>query len=159
MIDQNEVKRLLRVHANGVSRWLTLDIASQVDLLNAVASGNHDSDRDNDNLHEAVDEAHDLIMAMLFGHAWNGDIVDPHFWDTDIGRVMLNVRLWLDDDELITFSEAALILRGSSDTRDLVYINDQIKRGKLDRYTDLNEPNPQKAGRVSKQQVERVKNV
>lgn len=90
---------------------------------------------------------------ILFSHAWNGNVIDPEFWQSEIGQAILKVRLWLDNDELITLKEAAIILRGNAESRDLVWINDQIKKGKLTRYIDSDEPNPQRSGRVRKLDV------
>lgn len=157
-LSEAEIKRLMTAHHAELTRWLALDIGKHVDLLNAVAAGQHDNEDDRDRLYDAVTNAHDLVMAMLHTNAINDDSnISDRFWNTDAGRVILNVRLWLDDDEMITLTEAAEILRGGSETRDLVWINDQIRRGKLDRYTDLSEPNPQRAGRVSRAQVEALK--
>lgn len=79
------------------------------------------------------------------------------FWSSDLGQLVLQAQLWARGDELIALKEAAEILRGSSEPRDLVWINDQIGKGKLTRYVDPGEANPQHAGRVSRAQVEGLK--
>ena len=149
-MDANEIKQLLKAHQREIQRWLDADISAQVDLLNRAAR----DELIQEDYMDSVTDAHDNIMTILHGNAWNGDAVDPEFWETDMGRTMLAVRLWIDCDELITLREAAQILRGSAEDRDLVYVNDQIKRGRLERYTNPNEPNPQRAGRVSRNEVE-----
>ena len=72
---------------------------------------------------------------------------------TQLDEVIQHVQLWLHRDELITLSEAAMLLRGSTENRDRVYVRDLIDRGDLAEYTDPNEPNPMRNKRVSRSQV------
>lgn len=72
----------------------------------------------------------------------------------EMQAVIQHVRLWLNRDDLITLTEAAMILRGASEKRDLISINGYIKRGKLTAYTDPHEPNPTRSTRVSRKEVE-----
>lgn len=72
-------------------------------------------------------------------------------------EVVDHVQLWLERDELITLSEAATILRGTADNRDLVAINGYIERGRLSVLRDPNEPNPTKARRVRRSEVEKLR--
>lgn len=60
-------------------------------------------------------------------------------------------------DDLITMSEAAELLRGEATDTTLAYIGSLVLRGKLIRYEDKNEPNPQRNGRVSRKAVMELK--
>lgn len=75
----------------------------------------------------------------------------------EMQQAIQHCQLWLNKDELITLSEAARILRGEVNDTTLRYVNDKLQRGKLKRYIDPNEPNPQRAGRVSRKEVEGLK--
>ena len=79
------------------------------------------------------------------------------FWRMEIGQVILEADMWWRGDSLITLSEAAQMLRGGTDKKDLNFVRRLIKQGQLTRYADASEPNPQRAGRVRLQQVESLK--
>lgn len=151
MIEPNEIKRLLTEHQKEVERWLNLDISNQVQLLNDVAHGKYKPF--DDNVYDTVSEAHDNIVGMLFTNAWNGDAVDDAFWLSDIGQVVMAVRLWLDGDELITIKDACEILYGSTTDTDLRRIVTLRKNGVLNEYIDINEPNPQRNKRLSRNEI------
>lgn len=156
-MESTELRRLATAHLEDMQHWLTRDLDSAVALLNAVAAGECDDRRDDDAFDERVGDAYDMVMALLFSNAWNSDSVDEAFWETPMGQTALKVRLWLNCDELITISEAATILRGSANNRDRVYVNSLITRGELVRYIDPSANNPTHAGRVSRAEVERLR--
>lgn len=108
-----------------------------------------------------VAEIYDITQALAEGlcsHAWgHGYEIPRAFWGTEIGQLIVRAQLWARGDELITLSEAARILRGSAEDRDLIYINSLLQSGKLTAYTDPAEPNPQRARRVSRADVEALK--
>lgn len=70
---------------------------------------------------------------------------------TPVGNLVLRAMLWLEGDELITMSEAAKLSR-----RRLQTISDMVARGTLTGYRDPDEPNPTKATRVRRSDVERL---
>lgn len=118
---------------------------------------NEQPERDEQTVYEVMDMTQSLVETLYSNPLDGSYIVPEHFWTTELGQLIMLAQLWARGDELITLSEAAQILRGSVEDRDLVYVNDQIKRGRLTRYTEPDEPNPQRAGRVSRQQVETLK--
>lgn len=118
---------------------------------------NEQPERDEQTVYEVMDMTQTLTETIYSNALDSTYVVPEHFWMTEIGQLIMLAQLWASGDELITLSEAAKILRGSVEDRDLVYVNDQIKRGRLTRYADPDEPNPQRAGRVSRQQVEALK--
>jgi len=61
-------------------------------------------------------------------------------------------------DDLITMSDAARLIRGDATDGMLAYVNSLVLRGKLKRYEDETEPNPQRKGRVSRSAVMEFKN-
>lgn len=152
MLNEEKIKHLLFAHQQQVNWWMAADISVQVDLLNRAAK----DEIDQGEYMDSVTEAHDLIMTMLHGSAWNGDSVDPAFWETEMGRTIEAVRFWIDCDELITISEAATLLRGGTTKADLMYIRRLIDRGKLTAYTDPAENNPTRSTRVSRTEVEKL---
>lgn len=74
--------------------------------------------------------------------------VPAAFWRTDLGNLCLHALLWANRDELITFTQAAEILhcrRG--------LISQYLVRGRLTRYEDPTEFNPQRRTRLLRSEV------
>lgn len=65
------------------------------------------------------------------------------FWQTPIGYMVLQARLWAENDRLITLSDAA-ILSGLS----LSNLSQRITRGQVMGFTDPREANPRRARRI-----------
>lgn len=129
--------------ADPVAPLIDSPLKQRIALLCAVANG--------DSQHEGeVAEAH---MAVAEAMAW----MPSRYRPAALEQLLVHVRLWLDRDELITLSHAARILRGEANDTALRYVNYLVKAGKLTRYTDPNEPNPQRAGRVSRHEVEQLR--
>jgi len=118
---------------------------------------NTQPERDDATVFEIMDMTQTLAETLYSTPLDGSYSIPDHFWTTETGQLIALAQLWAQGDELITLSEAAKILRGASGDRDLVYINEQIRRGRLTRYTDPDETNPQRAGRVSRLQVEGLK--
>lgn len=147
--------RCLTAHEAEMAAWLGLPArAIPADapallacaLLEQAASGVLDLDAD----YERVSDAYDLVLAALTVSAANVILIDSTFWRTPAGWLLARVRVWLDGDELITLSEAARLVRGEASNASRRWINEQIQRGRLIRYVDPTEPNPTRAGRVSR---------
>lgn len=156
MINSEEIYRLLIAHQQEVSQWLASPfLDGNIALLQEVASGQHD-DNDNDNLHDSVELAYEFVMKALHGNAWNDEVIAESFWQSELGQQMEVVRFWLNGDELITITEAAQLLRGSTEHKHIAYVSALIKRGELERYADPSEPNPQRRTRVSRMEVEQL---
>jgi hypothetical protein len=111
-----------------------------VELLVKVVNGKSQREID---VREAL-----LAVSLVYG------VIPPHLRTAEMKSLIDHAAVWLHRDELITLSEAAMLLRGSSEKRDLKWINDQLRLGKLTRYDDPDEPNPTKAGRVRRSEVE-----
>lgn len=69
------------------------------------------------------------------------------------GQEMHRTLSLVPADDLITISTAAQILYGENTQSKRVMLVDEIYEGYLQAFIDRNEPNPQKAKRVSKRQV------
>jgi len=65
------------------------------------------------------------------------------FRNTSIGHIVLQARLWADQDQLISLKDAAE-LSGLS----LSSLSQRISRGQMKFYRDPHEPNPQRARRI-----------
>jgi hypothetical protein len=65
------------------------------------------------------------------------------FWNTPVGFIVLQARLWAEKDRLISLSEAADLSRLS-----LSAISQRISRGQIQSYRAPGEPNPQRARRI-----------
>lgn len=115
---------------------------------------NTQPERDEGLEYEVLDITQTLAEGLCSLPWANGYEIPAEFWATDIGQLIIHAQLWARGDTLITLSEAARILRGASNDRDLVYVNALIERGQLTAYTDPTEPNPQRARRVSRADVE-----
>lgn len=65
------------------------------------------------------------------------------FWQTPVGYMVLQARLWAENDRLITLSDAAS-LSGLS----LSNLSQRITRGQVMGFTDPREANPRRARRI-----------
>ncbi|GAB4528694.1 MAG: hypothetical protein OHK0046_47890 [Anaerolineae bacterium] len=97
------------------------------------------------------------IAEMLYVSPMGDYQIPDAFWKTTLGQLIIHAQLWAQGDKLITMSEAAHILRGVADVTTLNYIASLVKTGKLTRYADPCEANPQRASRVSLRAVERLR--
>lgn len=153
---QDEVMRLLRAHRDELQGWLEGPLQpGYIALLEDVVQGKYGDNRAavSDALSYSVDIALDAVLAALHRNAWGSEDVDPAFWETELGRTLARVQMWLLDGDLWTISEAALVLRGAANDRDLVAINKLIARGALRVFVDPRVPNPQHARRVLRSDV------
>jgi hypothetical protein len=62
------------------------------------------------------------------------DSISSEFWDTEAGQLLAEAQYWLYAPEYITIADAARLIYGAAETRNLVAIRDLIKRGVLTRY-------------------------
>lgn len=133
-------------------------LGEQIRQLCQVANGEIDrATADPMFVGETAEMVQSLMETLFSTPLINAYLIPESFWGTELGQVVQAVQLWLADDELITLSEAARILRGQAETRNLVYVRSLIDKGELTRYADPGEPNPQRAGRVRRSEVERLK--
>lgn len=77
--------------------------------------------------------------------------IPAEWWTTAIGHLVIRALIWSENDELITLSQAAKITG-----RTLSGLNHLVVRGKLTGYRDPAEPNPQKATRLRRSEVEKL---
>ena len=94
-------------------------------------------------------EAAQAILADCSAfEAWQNQSPIAHqtpdeFWNTTVGYMVLNARLWAELDRLTSLKEAAE-LSGLS----LSSLSQRVSRGQMKHFRDPNEPNPQRARRI-----------
>lgn len=115
------------------------------------------SQHDDAELRDEVTQAIQQVLEFLFSGDGYKYKVPSGFWKGTLGMMIAAARLWANGDELMTHRDAAVLLRGQADQADLVHITRLVRDGKLTRYVDPDEPNPQRAGRVSRREVEALK--
>ncbi len=74
-----------------------------------------------------------------------------NWWHSPIGKLVMAALIWCEGDEYISPSEAAELAGLNTST-----ISQWLKRGRLQAYLDPREPNPQRATRVRRSDVERL---
>ena len=77
--------------------------------------------------------------------------------DTNLTTLILNAVSYINDDELITLSEASTILRGNANDKNLRYVNYLMSSGELEAYTDPSVSNPTQNKKVWKKDVLELK--
>lgn len=93
-------------------------------------------------------------IAKLCAWWWTAEYEIPPSWrETPLGRAWTAAWYWLESDDMITLSEAAMLLYGAATDAELHKIDRLIKRGKLAERGDPNEPNPRRARRVLQREV------
>lgn len=137
-----------------IPRPVESSIASQIALLCDAANGVLDFDADYDRVKDTWDS---LVNTLYSSPMTDEDSMDAETSAQPLGQLLVAVLLWLTQDELISYSDAALLLRGEKNDTTLRYINDLVSRGKITRYIDPNETNPQRSGRVRRSEVEAFK--
>jgi len=103
---------------------------------------------------EVMEMCQDIAETLYSVPLENAYTIPPHFWETDMGQVILRAQIWASGDELITISDAAELVHGENTQNNRMKIQRAIKRGDLTAYVDKAEPNPQRSTRVSKREVE-----
>lgn len=105
---------------------------------------------------DLVGETQELIqdIAELCAWWWSAEYQIPQSWrETALGRAWDAARFWLLSDDMITLSEAAMMLYGAAEAAELNKIDRLIDRGKLAAYIDPSESNPRRARRVLKPEM------
>jgi hypothetical protein len=125
-------------------------IRKMLEDIAAVAEGICER-ADKDEISGNVDQIRDLIWSRPGMPARY--IIPSTWWTTPIGNLSLQAEIWAADDKLITLSQAAKICGKS-----LSALSQQIDRGRLTAYPDLNEPNPQRRMRVRWSEIQRMVN-
>ncbi len=115
-------------------------IKQEIMLLVDVANGNS---------HHEGEVAETLLSVVT-----TFEQVSPSRLPVEFEEIVQHVHLWLNRDDLISISDAAIILRGSAEQKDIMSVKGYIERGKLTKYRDPRENNPQYATRVSRREVE-----
>lgn len=119
----------------------------RIQLLVAVANGQHEPDQ---GYQEGVREAWQSIEQLITS-------IESLPGQSELMQIMQIVKLWLDEDELLTHHEAANLLKGSSSSAALRFINQLIASGKLKQYLNYAEHDPKNARRVSRNEVTALK--
>lgn len=124
---------------------LHLLVADAISEISRAAAGETDG-LDKGIVYEGIQG----LMERLFGIPGTASYQIPQdFWDTPFGQVVSLAFAWVQGDDLITMSEAAELSGKSLST-----LSQMVSRGKLKSYPDPNEPNPQRARRVLKTDIE-----
>lgn len=125
---------------------LSCPLGQRLDAI-ARAAASQATDQERDEVQGAIQ----YITELLFSLPGEVELTtSPDFWQTPVGMMVNRAWLWLDQDEMISQSEAAEML-GYATTQ---AVADLISRGALRVIYDDSEPNPQRRRRVSRKQVE-----
>jgi hypothetical protein len=126
---------------------------ADVDLL--IDAANREITPTAENI-QLVSQTRQRVVDTLCGSPFDpAPVVLPRgFSASTWGWLIAHVDIAMLGDELITFTQAAVILRGEAENKHLRYINLLVQRGQLTRYAHPDERNPIKAGRLSRLQVE-----
>jgi hypothetical protein len=116
-------------------------IKQEIMLLVDVANGNS---------HRHQGEVAEALLSVITTF----EQVESARLPEEFEEIVQHVQLWLNRDDLITISDAAVILRGGAAQKDIMSVKGYIERGKLTKYRDPRENNPQYATRVSRREVE-----
>jgi hypothetical protein len=127
-------------------------LRERIELLCKIANGDYV-----DNPH-IVAKTIQSVCETLFTTAYGSYQIPNSFWQTALGQVIQHCCVWLHGDELITISEAARLLYADTSQRAIMRVQRLLKRGDLQRFIDPDEPNPQRATRVLRSEVEVLKN-
>lgn len=116
------------------------------------------------NYYASWQECHEALVRQLYDeqHGWYQvvELIDGRYRPC---RVLSRAEAlaWINPDprlnDPVTVSEAALMLFGADGARELMRINRLIESGVLQEYVAANEPNPRRARRLSRSEVQAYK--
>lgn len=124
---------------------LCLMVAEPISEMARAAAGDT-TGLDQATVYEGIQE----LVERLFGIPGEASYSIPReFWESEFGSMVMMAYVWSQGDELLTMSQAAE-MSGKS----VASISNMAKRGRLQQYPDMREPNPQKRMRVLKSEIE-----
>jgi len=125
-------------------------LADQLAEIARAAAGQVSDDDEGWNRGVVYEGIQDL-MERLFAPPGLGSAygIPARFWDTPLGQMVARALIWIKQDQLITLTEAAE-MRGVT----VQAVSQAVKDGRLMRYTNPDEPNPQRRTLVSRADVE-----
>jgi hypothetical protein len=93
------------------------------------------------------------LLEMLWSRPGCAELVDPPlaFWAGGFGYMVLQADLWASQDQLITMTEAALLLGVSLQT-----LRNKINFKALSEYREIHENNPRRAARLRLRDVQQL---
>jgi hypothetical protein len=133
-------------------------LARHLTLLIRVANGEYIRREATPAMIRRTELAISHVLGLLLGNALHTNLVIPDdFWQTDMGVLISRARWWVASDKLITISNAAALAFGENSQANRMRITRAIDRGLLDWVPDPSIANPQQNKRVSRPQVERLR--
>jgi len=127
-------------------------LADQLAEIARMAAG--ELNADDEWIAGIVQEGIQDLMERLFAPPGLGGAyrIPAEFWETPLGAIIATAYFRIRGDELITITEAAEALGVSTQA-----ISNRIATGSLTAYRDPDEPNPQRARRVLRSEVEALR--
>lgn len=125
-------------------------LAEQIRELVAYANGEAPAS-------ELIADTIQRVAEVLFVAPGDGNAYDipDHFWSSPLGQVIRTCQVRSRGDDLITYTEAARLLWPDLDPQVArMRLQRMVERDDLTHYTDPAEPNPQRAGRLSRAEIE-----
>lgn len=133
-----------------------LSVDDDIHLLVKIANSDIPGDLADDIILGDVEDSINTVLNLLFASPGNLHhyAVPDQFWHTELGKVIRHCQLWLRGDDLINYTEAAAILYPDDEVQVArMRIKRMVERGELSAYLDPTENNPQRAARVSREEV------
>lgn len=98
------------------------------------------------------------VVGLLFDSPLASVAPPDTFWHTSCGKLIRHIQHWALGSDLINYTEAARLIWEEQLSRPVATqrIQRAVLRGTLAKYQDPREPNPQRANRVSRSQVEAI---
>jgi uncharacterized protein YegJ (DUF2314 family) len=155
------VRQQLIEHASAMTRYAVDGFQNDLDSINAALDGTYA--QVDSRIAEVSAAIERIIDAYGRSPAIRDGSVPEQFWLTDVGYVVAKALLWVMSDRLITVRQAAAIMfrddlaSGKIDEHYAgILISRLMDAGRLKRYADYTENNPNKRGRVDRMQLEQL---
>lgn len=129
------------------------EFAADLSLIQQTAAAELSPHDDAETLSEVGDAVQHVLESLFGSAAANSYRVPSLFWQGDLGQAMAAARLLTTGDTLITITAAAAML-GKAGKSGLMYVRALVRDGRLTGYRDATEPNPTRAARVSREEVQ-----
>jgi hypothetical protein len=160
-VEEKLEKIKLVEYANDLALYALSEYEPDLDNVRAASSGGL---RWNTETAARVDQSLTRLMRAFFGSAkvdnvnWT-NIPEP-FWASPLGSQVARALLWVKQDSLLTMLEGARLLYADeiqngtgNDQTAMVKLSRLVTTGRITKYLDFTENNPQRRGRVDKREL------
>jgi hypothetical protein len=132
----------------------------EIELLCRIANGSVDRSTAAKRFVARAEDTIRRVISLLCERPFfttNVPLAPKEFAQTHIGQLICACQKWVYEPHWMSYQQATTLLFGQASRKAFNRINRLVAEGKLTRYEDPDEPNPQRAGRLDRREIEQMK--